>query len=118
MRGAWTETLTILVRPDDLDETIGQVLSAASDLELVVNDLTVRQRRSWAMARLAVSLTGNADRISDFQELFAGSGWSALPEGSLLDPFINEGLQATHNWLRRKRRRRRAKRAQEGGLKA
>jgi hypothetical protein len=113
MQSEWTETLTVLVKPDDLEDTGDRIQSSASDLDLAINEIKIRQRRSWTMIRLDVSLTGSADRISDFQEIFAGEGWTTLPEGSLLDPFLNDGVQASHNWLRRKRGQRRAARAVE-----
>jgi hypothetical protein len=91
----WTETLTLIARRGAEQEIVRQIRETAASLELIVDQVTTRPRRTGS-TRLQVRLSGSADRISDFEKVMAGDGWSAVAQGSLLDPLISGALPRSY----------------------
>jgi hypothetical protein len=93
------------VQPALLSQT---VLRIAGDCNLRVNSIHARVNRLTGTTRVRVSVTGDPDAISDFEELFIGD------LGSALDPALGALQEAGMWWIRRRRRRRRTRRAIDG----
>jgi hypothetical protein len=101
----WTDTLTLFVNNKTLEQTHERVMSAALRLDLEVEHITTRRRRGMWRSSLDVRLTGTPDHISDFEEVFAGDGWTL----DLVDPLLGEMLNSALLRIRRARRARRAR---------
>jgi hypothetical protein len=101
----FSDTISLVVKTADLEVVRQQIPEIAAQLEVRVDQVSYRARRPLPSCLVKVVLTGAPDRISDFQERFAGDLVGA-PD------LVSEGLeQAAVRWLRRRRRRARRARA-------
>lgn len=76
MRDEWTETLTLIASNRDLPSVREQIAAKAANFKLRLDGLEESPRRGSATTKLAVTLTGSPDHISDFEEAMAGDGWA------------------------------------------
>lgn len=111
MEATYTETLKFVVADAELPLVREQIAELGRELGLRFESIQERDER-FGKTRLEVTTTGPVNRISDFEEAFAGDAWGSA-DHSPADAVVSSALSWAQRTFRRRRRARRARNARD-----